>query len=334
MKTIVCMAVYNGIKYLNEQLESIRMQSVSADRVYIRDDCSTDGSLELIKKFIVKNGLENRWCVKSGEKNIGWRANFGETIKLAMDEYEAELKQMKSSGMVRQSPEVIILLSDQDDVWYEDRIKLTLEAFSKHENMELLVGSFDFIDDKGRRTGYSKNSGIILRQPFDGRFFHTKMPGCVYAVKADLLRETKDFWRDSLPHDAQIWMFALMRHSLFTYDRALISYRRHVDTATGHRNTDSKTKLRDLKREKEQIHLAMEYNEESKVLSRTECEILSRADRYTDKREKLLVKRTPAAALEAMQYLDIYYSFRTFLGDVYFAAPESIQIKSVKGKQF
>ncbi len=334
METVVCVAVYNGLKYLNEQLESIRMQSMSADRVLLRDDCSTDGSAEFIEKYIAKNNLSRSWLLIRGVKNIGWKANFGELLKTVVDEYSEERRRLKSVGMVLDKPEMMIILSDQDDIWREDRLERTVEAFSRNENTELLVGSFDFLDKNGKRTPYSKNTGIIFRRNFDGRFFHTRMPGCVYAVRAELLSETKQYWRPDLPHDAQLWMFAMMRHSLFTYDIPMIDYRRHGKTATGTDCTTEKTKLRDLRREKEQICVAMEYNRESGVLSRREREILDKAERYCLARENLFKRKTAAAALRAMQYLENYSSFRTFLGDLYFCLPQKIRIRNIKGKQF
>ncbi len=334
METVVAIAVCNGMKYLNEQLESIRMQSVAPDRVFIRDDCSKDGSAEFIENYIDRNKLAEKWFLLRGEKNIGWQANFGELLKKLTDEYESEKIKLRHSGMIMDDPEMLIVLSDQDDVWREDRMKRTVEVFSRNENIELLVGSFDFLDEEGKKRRYSKDSGIISRQVFDGRFFHTRMPGCVYAFKAGLLAETKNYWTNELPHDAQLWTFAMMRHSLFTYDRPLIDYRRHGNTATGRDCTTEKTKIIDLRREKEQIRAAKEYNRDSGVLSRSEREILERADGYCLARENLFKRKNFPAMVRAMQYLDNYSSLRTFMGDIYFCMPKSMRFTGIKGKQF
>lgn len=58
MVTVV-MSVYNGTRYLTEQLDSLRLQTVSPDRVLIADDCSTDGLIRLIDEYIEKQGLCN-----------------------------------------------------------------------------------------------------------------------------------------------------------------------------------------------------------------------------------------------------------------------------------
>lgn len=51
MKISVCMATYNGEKYIKEQLESILSQIGENDEVIISDDSSTDNTVEIIKAF-------------------------------------------------------------------------------------------------------------------------------------------------------------------------------------------------------------------------------------------------------------------------------------------
>ena len=49
-KIDILMATYNGEKYLEEQIESILKQTYSNFRLIISDDCSTDGTCEIIIK--------------------------------------------------------------------------------------------------------------------------------------------------------------------------------------------------------------------------------------------------------------------------------------------
>ena len=50
-KIDILMATYNGEKYLEEQIESILKQTYSNFRLIISDDCSTDGTCEILKKY-------------------------------------------------------------------------------------------------------------------------------------------------------------------------------------------------------------------------------------------------------------------------------------------
>ena len=47
----VCMATYNGEKYLKEQLDSILKQIKSSDELIISDDGSTDLTCTIIKEY-------------------------------------------------------------------------------------------------------------------------------------------------------------------------------------------------------------------------------------------------------------------------------------------
>ena len=47
----VCMAVYNGEKYVREQLESILPQLAENDEVIVSDDGSSDRTLEIIREM-------------------------------------------------------------------------------------------------------------------------------------------------------------------------------------------------------------------------------------------------------------------------------------------
>ena len=58
----VVMATYNGTKYLDKQLCSIRDQTLRPDEVIICDDGSTDQTVELVEQFIKENRLEN-WSI-------------------------------------------------------------------------------------------------------------------------------------------------------------------------------------------------------------------------------------------------------------------------------
>lgn len=52
MKVVaVLMSTYNGSKFLKQQIESIRNQTYSNWELYIRDDDSTDNTLEILKNY-------------------------------------------------------------------------------------------------------------------------------------------------------------------------------------------------------------------------------------------------------------------------------------------
>ena len=50
MRISVAMATYNGARFITEQLDSIRLQSLPVDQVILRDDGSSDQTLEIERK--------------------------------------------------------------------------------------------------------------------------------------------------------------------------------------------------------------------------------------------------------------------------------------------
>ena len=128
MKRIqILLAVYNGEKYLREQLDSyLRLDNFEEVKILARDDGSTDGSLKILDEYSEKYGIE---VIKG--KNIGLNANFHELI-LARDrscEYFA--------------------YSDQDDVWLESKLSRAVTELDKyHEDIPTLYAALSHITDE------------------------------------------------------------------------------------------------------------------------------------------------------------------------------------------
>lgn len=114
MTTSVVMATYNGSKYLEEQLESLRIQTQPIDEVLIFDDCSSDNTVLIAEQFIRKYSL-NGWKVFRNEKNKGYRLNFLEGALLATKE--------------------VIFYCDQDDIWEKNKVEKIAECFRNPDVM-------------------------------------------------------------------------------------------------------------------------------------------------------------------------------------------------------
>ena len=111
MKNSVIMATYNGEKYITEQLDSIRNQTLPPDEVIICDDCSSDNTRTIINEYISKYKLTG-WQLYSNEKNIGFFDNFFKALRLSTGD--------------------VIYLSDQDDVWDKYKLRTFTIQFEKN----------------------------------------------------------------------------------------------------------------------------------------------------------------------------------------------------------
>ncbi|AYG01577.1 glycosyltransferase [Lactococcus allomyrinae] len=180
-KTIVLIATYNGQKYLTNQLDSIRQQEIQPDYVLLRDDGSTDLTVELIKNYIEKYQLLN-WTIAQNEANIGWQKNFRQLLIDALS-LEADY----------------IFFSDQDDEWALDKIKNQLDFMENHSKCQLLSGDIEI-----KNIG----EGDYHKLPFqfvDGNKIASKFPasieyftyrlGWTFAIKRQLAEKTIEFWK-------------------------------------------------------------------------------------------------------------------------------------------
>ena len=126
-KVAILMATYNGEKYLSEQIESIINQTFTDWVLYIHDDGSTDGTLEIIKKYV--KIYPKKIILIQGERTGGAKFNFFSLMDKVTAEY--------------------IMFSDQDDWWLPDKINKTLEKCIKIENGQKDTPVVVFTDFKG-----------------------------------------------------------------------------------------------------------------------------------------------------------------------------------------
>ena len=123
MKTSVVMATYNGVDYLLEQLDSLGDQSMQIEEVIICDDCSKDETVSMIRDYIEKNGLGDRWKLIENEKNLGYANNFHKAMSLANGEY--------------------IFFSDQDDIWYLNKLEDMCRVMDENPKVQLLCTDYE-----------------------------------------------------------------------------------------------------------------------------------------------------------------------------------------------
>lgn len=114
----VAMATYNGAAFLREQLDSIAAQSRAPDEIVITDDGSSDRTGETIAAFASATTIPVRF--HRNAERLGYSRNFIEAIRRCSGE--------------------IVFLSDQDDVWFPEKIATVMREFEKPGTMAVLNG--------------------------------------------------------------------------------------------------------------------------------------------------------------------------------------------------
>ena len=134
------MATYNGAKFIREQIDSILNQDLSKYpdaelEVIVSDDMSTDNTIEIIKSYNderIKIFPHHREHLHKYKKGLfAATENFSNAISKATGEY--------------------IFLSDQDDVWYPQKIAKTIDVLIQAGGA--CAASFDVGYDTQKKYG-------------------------------------------------------------------------------------------------------------------------------------------------------------------------------------
>ena len=125
MKASIAMATYNGQKYVKEQLDSFTNQTRQPDELIICDDASTDNTVKICKEF-AKNANFDVTIIEN-ETNLGLAQNFGKAMSICTGD--------------------IVFLSDQDDVWFQDKIEVMIEALD-HNDYQLILHDLEYCNNK------------------------------------------------------------------------------------------------------------------------------------------------------------------------------------------
>lgn len=214
MKTSIVLSTYNGEKYIIEQLESLKDQTLAPDEVIISDDCSTDSTVELCKSFITDNVLDN-WHIITHETNKGWAENFSDAF-------------LKATGD-------IIFPCDQDDVWLEDKLEKMTSIMKEHPEIGLLIGNYKMRvqNEHEDRIVEQEYTNRLSQLHFNEKVIFVDYPGCVYCFRRDFYEKILPYRFEGYPHDAFLIRMAKVDNCCYLYDSPVILWRRHTANATG-----------------------------------------------------------------------------------------------------
>jgi glycosyltransferase involved in cell wall biosynthesis len=209
MPVSVVMAVYNGRKYLVEQIESVLNQLDAEDELVVVDDASSDGSAAFVREL---NSPRIRLYVNP--QNIGVLRTFERALRLARHD--------------------LIFLCDQDDIWLPGKKTAYVNAFENDREVCVVISDAELIDGSGKLL--SKSYITTGRRGFDGSVIGTlwrnRYLGCAMAVRSSLLLVALPIPIRAPMHD--MWLGAVGRMSgRITYlSRPYQQYRRHGSNAS------------------------------------------------------------------------------------------------------
>ena len=205
----VCMATYNGARYVERQVASILGQLAEGDELVVSDDGSTDETVAIVRAFD-----DPRIRILEGNAFRSPLRNFEHAVRHARGD--------------------TIVLSDQDDVWLDNKLPLVRELFARESARPFLVVLDAEVVDEDEATVYPSvldkmGAGPgLLRNLWTNRYL-----GCCMAFSRDLLDVALPFPPGVDMHD--IWLGQLCERIGTTRFVRVVTmrYRRHDATVTG-----------------------------------------------------------------------------------------------------
>lgn len=242
-KVQILLSTYNGEKYLEDQLQSILSQDYPDITILIRDDGSTDNTIDIIKKYLL---LDSRISYYHGT-NIGARNSFFDLMKNSdptMDYYS---------------------LSDQDDVWKPNKISSAIKKILNDDNTPVLYCSSTTLVNENLKSIINTIRKPHIDPGFGNALVENICSGCTCLFNAKLM----DIIKKSIPeftvmHDWWLYLCANAFGNVIYDENSYILYRQHAGNSVGSRSNyldEFKKRYKDYKINRGQlIRQAKEFN--------------------------------------------------------------------------
>lgn len=211
----ILMSTFNGERFIEEQINSIRNQTFKDWTLYIRDDGSTDETISIINRFEKK---DNR-------------------IRLISDNMK-RLRPMKSFLTLLKEVEAdFYFFCDQDDFWKRNKLKVMINQILNQDNRKpnLVYCNLQCVDSSLNPIDNKFNSLVGTVTGFS-RCITNDMPGCVMLINKvlrDLTVKYTTNYKEIMMHDWWIALIAQFCGKIIFLNDRLILYRQHGDNAVG-----------------------------------------------------------------------------------------------------
>ncbi len=229
-KVEVLMSTYNGERFLKEQIDSILNQEDVEISLMIRDDGSTDGTINIINEVVKQN---NNVTMYKGE-NLGPARSF---MDLIYNSNEADY----------------YAFADQDDVWDSKKIISAINKMNGKENEPTLyISAVQVVDENLNEIEFRKVQGNFC---LEGEMVKNFATGCTQVFNNNLRNLLKKYKPEFIVmHDSWITRVCYaVGGNVIIDENSYIKYRQHEKNLIGYK--DAK-----LKKIKKQYKMAFKRN--------------------------------------------------------------------------
>ncbi len=304
MKISVVMASYNGEKYLVEQLDTIRNQSVFVDELIICDDCSSDRTVEIAEKYIADNGLDNNWKVVINERNMGYANNFNKATLLATGD--------------------LIFFADQDDLWRDDKLQIMINIMEKNHDCMVLCTDYEpFYDGQDVPTASKKtlermpDNGVLEKITLAPKNIYIGALGCCMCVRRGFYHSLQPYWFDGWAQDDRMWRLSQCADGCYILHANLLKHRIHDNNTSTYGKYHTIPKRLQLFQAMQNANRMMKQMLEDNSADSERISIMKKHIEMMDYRIDLLEKKNLFRSIQLVRYFKYYQEIKSFLVEMY-----------------
>ena len=209
----VCIPVYNGADYIGESLCSVLAQTYEDYRVVVVDNCSTDGTADVVRSF-----RDSRLTYVRNSTNLGAVGNFNRCLELADGEY--------------------VNIWHHDDVMLPENIERKVRVLDKHPSVGYVHSNLWLTDAQGHpfmehwhedsKLDYVEPGAEIFRR-YVTRLHHGALIFMGTVLARRVCYERLGGFRPELPNccDSEMWMRLALFCDVACLSTPLVKYRQH-----------------------------------------------------------------------------------------------------------
>lgn len=226
----VLMSTYNGEKYLREQLDSIFAQKNVSVELVVRDDASSDRTVDILKEY---QKIHEKMIIINDRKNLGACNSFLYLIRTyTQGKYFA--------------------LADQDDIWDEDKLVIAVKAIETVEKKKsdiplLYYSNLRVVNEKNEFGRMSHSTPHVSKNRY-AALIENLATGCTVVYNRDLANLAKSAQPEQYSmHD--VWLYRVAKifgEAIYDFEPH-INYRQHAENVVG--TSIKKVSLRKIERE-------------------------------------------------------------------------------------
>ncbi len=208
-KVSIVLPVYNGEKYLSIAIESILLQTYENYELIIVNDCSTDSSEEIIRKYAAQ---DNR-------------------IKYVKNKQNMKLPNSLNIGFEIASGDYYTWTSD-DNLYHKNAIEEMVNFLNNNDEIDMVYCDYEVIDQVGHKI---RSTSVLEAE----RLKFANIVGACFLYRNKIVDEIGGYSSDFfLVEDYEYWLRISLKHQIKPLHLCLYDYRIHDVSLTETRKSD------------------------------------------------------------------------------------------------